>query len=234
MGCGFGASGIYLAKKYGAKATGITTSPAQVEMARKAAAADGGVKAKFVLMDAEDMKFDQTFDVVWSIESILHYPQKTKVFCFGGAVPGIWRDTGSYGLVQEGAARRTRAQEIHIADREGHARRVGHDAGLRDLREVELYAGHLQRDSEQEPRQDLGLVPGHCQEEGALAGGGGKRFDVCRFSAGLQRHASGFRIGEFRLRTYLSPRDFKADVGGTAGAVTPREGKRGPRFHRRR
>jgi len=50
----------------------------------------------------------------------------------------------------------------------------------------------------------------------------------------LQRHASGFRIGEFPLRTYLSPRDFKADVGGTAGAVTPREGKRGPRFHRRR
>ena len=80
MGCGFGASGIYLAKKYGAKATEITTSPAQVEMARKAAAADGGVKAKFVLMDAEDMKFDQTFDVAWSIESISHYPQKQKFF----------------------------------------------------------------------------------------------------------------------------------------------------------
>jgi len=80
VGCGFGASGIYLAKKYGAKATEITTSPAQVEMARKAAAADGGVKAKFVLMDAEDMKFDQTFDVAWSIESISHYPQKQKFF----------------------------------------------------------------------------------------------------------------------------------------------------------
>jgi len=33
-----------------------------------------------VLMDAEDMKFDQTFDVVWSIESISHYPQKQKFF----------------------------------------------------------------------------------------------------------------------------------------------------------
>jgi tocopherol O-methyltransferase len=80
VGCGFGASSIYLAKKYGAKATGITISPIQVEMARKSAAADGGVKANFVLMDAEEMRFDQTFDVVWSIESISHYPQKQKFF----------------------------------------------------------------------------------------------------------------------------------------------------------
>ena len=80
VGCGFGASSIYLAKKYGAEATGITISPVQVEMARKAAAIDGGVKAKFILMDAEEMKFDQAFDVVWSIESISHYPQKQKFF----------------------------------------------------------------------------------------------------------------------------------------------------------
>jgi len=80
VGCGFGASSIYLAKKYGAEATGITISPVQVEMARKAAATDGGVKAKFILMDAEEMKFDQAFDVVWSIESISHYPQKQKFF----------------------------------------------------------------------------------------------------------------------------------------------------------
>src|SRR5216117_1030037 len=70
----------HLAKKYGAQATGITISPIQVEMARKSAAADGGVKANFVLMDAEEMRFDQTFDVVWSIESISHYPQKQKFF----------------------------------------------------------------------------------------------------------------------------------------------------------
>jgi tocopherol O-methyltransferase len=34
VGCGFGGSSIYLAKKYGAEATGITISPIQVEMAR--------------------------------------------------------------------------------------------------------------------------------------------------------------------------------------------------------
>jgi tocopherol O-methyltransferase len=79
VGCGFGASSIYLAKKYGAEATGITISPVQVEMARKTAASDG-VKANFLLMDAEEMEFEQTFDVVWSIESISHYPQKQEFF----------------------------------------------------------------------------------------------------------------------------------------------------------
>jgi len=79
VGCGFGGSSIYLAKKYGVEATGITISPIQVEMARKAAAIDG-VNAKFILMDAEEMKFEQSFDVVWSIESISHYPQKERFF----------------------------------------------------------------------------------------------------------------------------------------------------------
>ena len=79
VGCGFGGSSIYLAKKYGVQATGITISPVQVEMARKAAAAEA-VNAKFVLMDAEEMKFEQTFDVVWSVESISHYLHKGRFF----------------------------------------------------------------------------------------------------------------------------------------------------------
>jgi tocopherol O-methyltransferase len=79
VGCGFGGSSIYLAKNYDADATGITISPIQVEMARKAAAIDG-VNVEFILMDAEEMKFDEPFDVVWSIESISHYPQKESFF----------------------------------------------------------------------------------------------------------------------------------------------------------
>jgi tocopherol O-methyltransferase len=79
VGCGFGGSSIHLAKHYDADATGITISPIQVEMARKAAATEG-VDAKFMLMDAEEMRFDQSFDVVWSIESISHYPHKEKFF----------------------------------------------------------------------------------------------------------------------------------------------------------
>jgi tocopherol O-methyltransferase len=79
VGCGFGGSSIHLAKNFDAKATGITISPIQVEMARKAAAAEGA-NAKFLLMDAEKMKFGETFDVVWSIESISHYPHRERFF----------------------------------------------------------------------------------------------------------------------------------------------------------
>ena len=79
VGCGFGASSIYLAQKYGAEATGITISPVQVEMANKAAAA-ARVDAKFLFMDAEAMTFDRPFDVAWSVESISHYQDIPKFF----------------------------------------------------------------------------------------------------------------------------------------------------------
>jgi tocopherol O-methyltransferase len=79
VGCGYGGSSIYLAKHYSVEAIGITISPVQVEMARKAAAGEG-VNAKFLAMDAEEMKFDQTFDVIWSVESISHYPRQEKFF----------------------------------------------------------------------------------------------------------------------------------------------------------
>ena len=79
VGCGLGASSIYLARRYGAKATGITISTVQVEMANKAAAT-AGVDARFLLMDAEAMTFDKSFDVVWSVESISHYQDIPKFF----------------------------------------------------------------------------------------------------------------------------------------------------------
>src|SRR5207245_10568028 len=79
VGCGFGGSSIHLAKNYQAEATGITISLIQVEMARRAAAAEG-VKAKFLFMDAEEMKFEETFDVVWSVESASHYPHRERFF----------------------------------------------------------------------------------------------------------------------------------------------------------
>jgi tocopherol O-methyltransferase len=79
VGCGFGGTSIYLAKHYNVRATGITISPIQVEMAKQAAASQG-VCAEFLLMDAEEMHFDQCFDVVWSIESISHYENLGRFF----------------------------------------------------------------------------------------------------------------------------------------------------------
>ncbi len=79
VGCGFGGSSIYLAKKYNAETTGITISQVQVDMAT-VAAAKANANSKFLLMDAEQLNFTESFDVVWSIESISHYEDKAKFF----------------------------------------------------------------------------------------------------------------------------------------------------------
>ena len=52
IGWGFGGSNLYLTKKYGASATGITVSPVRVQMAKEAAAKTN-LDASFLLMGAE-------------------------------------------------------------------------------------------------------------------------------------------------------------------------------------
>jgi len=79
IGCGFGATSIYLAKRYAATVTGITISSVQVEMASQAAAVER-LDARFLLMDAEAMDFQKQFDVLWSVESISHYQNLPRFF----------------------------------------------------------------------------------------------------------------------------------------------------------
>src|SRR5262249_33254553 len=79
IGCGFGGSTLFLAKKDKTRATGITISPIQVEMAQKSAAV-AHLGAGFLLMDAEALSFTQQFDVLWSVESISHYHDRRKFF----------------------------------------------------------------------------------------------------------------------------------------------------------
>jgi tocopherol O-methyltransferase len=79
IGCGFGASSLYLAKTYAASVTGITISNVQVKMARQAAA-EQNLPAQFLLMDAEAMTFAKKFDVLWSVESISHYQDRANFF----------------------------------------------------------------------------------------------------------------------------------------------------------
>jgi tocopherol O-methyltransferase len=79
IGCGFGASSLYLARNYSAAVTGITNSSVQVQMASKAAAREQ-LDAKFLLMDAEAMDFPKQFDLLWSVESISHYQHREQFF----------------------------------------------------------------------------------------------------------------------------------------------------------
>ena len=80
VGCGIGGSTLYLADKFNASATGITLSPAQVTRAKQRAQ-DAGLsqQAQFQVADALNMPFaDNSFDLVWSLESGEHMPNKQK------------------------------------------------------------------------------------------------------------------------------------------------------------
>jgi tocopherol O-methyltransferase len=79
IGCGLGASSLYLARNYNAAVTGINTSSVQVQMAIKAAAS-AELDAQFLVMDAEAMDFREQFDLLWSVESISHYEHREKFF----------------------------------------------------------------------------------------------------------------------------------------------------------
>jgi tocopherol O-methyltransferase len=78
VGCGIGGSSLYLAEKFGAAATGITLSPVQAARATERAAA-AGVNARFLVADALAMPFaDASFDLVWTLESGEHMPDKQQ------------------------------------------------------------------------------------------------------------------------------------------------------------
>ncbi|MBD2213031.1 methyltransferase domain-containing protein [Nostoc linckia FACHB-104] len=92
VGCGIGGSSLYLAEKFHAKATGITLSPVQAnratERAQKLNLSD---RSQFLVADAQAMPFaDNTFDLVWSLESGEHMPNKIKFMqeCYRVLKPG--------------------------------------------------------------------------------------------------------------------------------------------------
>jgi tocopherol O-methyltransferase len=95
VGCGVGASSIYLAHRYQAQVTGITISPVQLEMASRAASRHK-TSAKFLLMDAENMTFNDGFDVLWSIESISHYQDVPRFFA---SSTKLLKPTGTIALI---------------------------------------------------------------------------------------------------------------------------------------
>lgn len=92
VGCGIGGSSLYLAQKFNAKVTGITLSPVQASRAaERAKEATSATEASFQVADAQNMPFaDDSFDLVWSLESGEHMPDKTKFMqeCYRVLKPG--------------------------------------------------------------------------------------------------------------------------------------------------
>ncbi|MEB3268916.1 MAG: methyltransferase domain-containing protein [Leptolyngbya sp.] len=81
-GCGIGGSALYLGDRYQATVVGLTLSPVQAERAQARAAAVGwGDRVRFQVADVLHTPFeDATFDLIWSLESGEHYPDKAQFF----------------------------------------------------------------------------------------------------------------------------------------------------------
>ncbi|MBD2503001.1 methyltransferase domain-containing protein [Anabaena azotica] len=92
VGCGIGGSSLYLAAKFQAQATGITLSPVQAARATERAKEAGlSGRSQFLVANAQAMPFeDNSFDLVWSLESGEHMPDKTKFMqeCYRVLKPG--------------------------------------------------------------------------------------------------------------------------------------------------
>ncbi|MEN9225663.1 MAG: methyltransferase domain-containing protein [Thermostichus sp. HHBFW_bins_43] len=80
LGCGIGGSSLELAQRFGAKVMGITLSPVQAKRAQERAEAAGlRQQVQFQVADALQMPFESgTFDLVWSLESGEHMPDKQQ------------------------------------------------------------------------------------------------------------------------------------------------------------
>ena len=92
VGCGIGGSTLHLAQKFGSNATGITLSPVQASRAKERAREAGlDSRVDFEVANALEMPFaDNSFDLVWSLESGEHMPDKAKFLseCYRVLKPG--------------------------------------------------------------------------------------------------------------------------------------------------
>jgi tocopherol O-methyltransferase len=92
IGCGIGGSSLYLAEKFRAEVVGITLSPVQANRAQERATTAGlKDRATFKVANALNIPYeDNTFDLVWSLESGEHMPDKTKFLqeCYRVLKPG--------------------------------------------------------------------------------------------------------------------------------------------------
>ena len=79
-GCGLGASAVWLARELGAEVVGVDLSPGHVYRARRLAHREGVLgSAVFERQDFTATSFpDESFDVVWAVESVCHAVDKPR------------------------------------------------------------------------------------------------------------------------------------------------------------
>jgi tocopherol O-methyltransferase len=92
VGCGIGGSSLYLAQKYQATVSGITLSPQQAKRATQRAETQGlSQQVSFAVADALALPYaDNSFDLIWSLESGEHMADKQRFLaeCWRVLQPG--------------------------------------------------------------------------------------------------------------------------------------------------
>ncbi|MDJ0849335.1 MAG: methyltransferase domain-containing protein [Myxococcota bacterium] len=94
VGCGMGATSVWLARELGCRMHGITLSPVQVEVARELAQREG-VQASFEVADAETATFPDSFDFVWMVGVLGHMADQRA---FIASSPQLLRRGGRFVL----------------------------------------------------------------------------------------------------------------------------------------
>jgi sarcosine/dimethylglycine N-methyltransferase len=92
VGCGYGATAIFLAKEYGCHVTGMNISEKELELGRSRAQEAGlAGRIAFDYGDFHDLPYDEaSFDIVWSQEAFLHGVDKPRILqeCYRVLKPG--------------------------------------------------------------------------------------------------------------------------------------------------
>ncbi len=132
IGCGMGASSVWLARHLRSRMTGVTLSPVQVQVARELARREG-VDARFLLQDAESMRFAEPFDFVWMV-GVLGHLRDQRAFLDGS--PRLLRSGGRFVLADW-----TASAELGPGDRKRYVDPVLEGMLMPDIASIDDYVG---------------------------------------------------------------------------------------------
>ena len=133
VGCGYGATALYLAARHGVRVTGPTLSPVQAERAQKAAA--GEVRVEVECRDwLRNGLDDDSFDRVYAIESSEHMVDKERFFSEAFRTLRAGGRLGVFAwLAREGAKDWEIRHLLEPICREGRLPSMGSESDYRDL-----------------------------------------------------------------------------------------------------
>jgi 27-O-demethylrifamycin SV methyltransferase len=141
LGCGIGEPAIRLATKHDIEVVGVSISKRQIERANERAEAAGlSDRLSFQLADAMDLPFpDESFDIVWAMESMHHMPDRWHVLRHAARVlrPGGRLAIADFLLIQGTDGKEPDAARVHEASK-GVLTVVGLDEYLSHIREAGL------------------------------------------------------------------------------------------------